>query len=144
MQTNDNQVPPAASRFTEFPALAKLDLVGADLDELARQGFLALERRHGRPVYKLRFRRAGRQVVRCVGGTDVAALVAAELNTLQINRRKQRELDLVGRAARQMLRDAKTKLEPLVLEQGFKFHGRAIRRPRRPAKQLNATFSTLS
>jgi hypothetical protein len=66
-----------------------------------------------------------------VGGADEAALVSEELNTLQSLRRALRELDRLGRAVRQELRETKTKLEPLLLERGFKFHGQAIRRSRR-------------
>ena len=62
------QTSPAAGPFAKFPALAKLNLTGADLDELARQGFLSVEHRRDRTYYKLRFRRGRRQVVRYVGG----------------------------------------------------------------------------
>jgi hypothetical protein len=122
---------PAAGRLHEFPVLAKLGFIEQDLDVLAGQGCLAVERRGDRRYFKLRFRRDGRQIVRYVGGVEMAALVAEELNTLQATRRMQRDLDRLSRAARRLLRDGKAKLEPLLLERGFKFHGRSIRRPRR-------------
>jgi hypothetical protein len=135
MQSDAHQSSREADGLARFPGLAKLGLADEDLDELGHQGFLALERRQHLAYYKLRFRRAGRQVVRYVGGTKEAALVADELKTLQTARRLRRELDEIGRLGLQMLRNAKLELAPLLLEHGFKFHGRAIRRPRRPLAQ---------
>jgi hypothetical protein len=144
MPSHNSHSPPDTSRFADLPALARLGLCESDLDELEHQGFLAPEHRGDRTHYKLRFRRDGRQVVRYVGGTEKATLVAQELNTLQTTRRVQRELAKLGVAARQILRDAKTQLEPLLLDRGFKFHGRAIRRPRRFSNNSMSLFSTLS
>jgi hypothetical protein len=133
---------PEAGWPARFPALAKLGLTDEDLNALAHQGFVAPERRQAGTFFKLRFRRDGRQVVRYVGGPEKAACVATELKTLQVARYNRRELDKLGRVARQLLRDAKAKLEPPLLELGFKFHGRAIRRPRRTVSQVNSTFSS--
>jgi hypothetical protein len=124
---------PHAGRLASFPALAELGLGDADLAALAHQGFLALERRQERTYYKLRFRRDGRQIVRYVGGVEKMALVAEELSLLQTARRHQRELNELVAAARKQLRNGKAQLEPALLERGFKFHGLAIRRQRRPA-----------
>jgi hypothetical protein len=135
-QAHNYQLVREPSRLIDFPALASLGLTAEDLGGLARQGFLAAERRRDWPCWKLRFRRGGRQVVRYVGGTDKAALVAEELKELQAARTHQRELNRLGSVARHMLRDQKAKLEPLLLACGFKFHGRAIRRLRRPANKL--------
>jgi hypothetical protein len=131
---------PDADRMSRFPALAKLSLSEADLAELAHQGSLAPERRGSRTYYKLRFRRGGRQLVRYVGGADQAALVSEELSALQTTRRLERQLNEVGRAARQLQRDAKAKLEPLLAECGFRFHGQAIRRSRRSHQQITSVF----
>ena len=133
-----------AGRLAQLPSLALLGLTDSDLDELARQGFLAQERRNDRTYFKLRFRRAGRQVVRYVGGIDEAALVADELSTLQVARRLKRELAVLDRTVRQKLRYANAVLEPILLANGLKFHGREIRRPRHIAKRIKVTFSTLN
>ena len=121
-----------AARLARFPALARLGLTEGDLDVLACQGGLSPERRQGQTYYKLRFRRDGRQIVRYVGDSEKAALVAVDLNALQTAHRCQRELEKLARAARQLQRDAKTKLAPQLLERGFKFHGLVLRRSRRP------------
>jgi hypothetical protein len=135
---------PEAGWPDRFPALANLRLSEGDIVALGEQGFLAPERRGNREYVKLRFRRGGRQVVRYVGGGEAAALVGEELKLLQTARRLRRELQRFGRVARHRLREAKIELEPLILGCGFKFHGRAIRRPRRPASQINVTFSTIN
>jgi hypothetical protein len=135
---------PEAGYVSRFPALAKLRLCKEDLAELGRQGRIVPERRGDRTYYKLRFRRAGQQVVRCVGGAQEAALVAEELKALQSNRRQRLELDALNRTARHVLRDAKVKLERLLAERGFRFHGRAIRRSRRSHQRTNVSFPTHS
>jgi hypothetical protein len=134
---------PIAGWPARFPALAMLRLTDEDIAALGEQGFLAPERRQNQRFFKLRFRRGGRQVVRYVGGTEAAALVAEELKILQAARRARRELERFGRVTRQRLREAKIELEPLILESGFKFHGRAIRRPRLSVSQIDVTFSTI-
>jgi hypothetical protein len=131
---------PEDCRFAEFPALAKLRLVDGDLDELADQGFLAQERRRDCAYYKLRFRRGGRQIVRYVGGANEAAVITEELKKLRAGCRLRRELRALDCSARQMLRDSKSQLEPLLVERGFRFHGRAIRQPRASRPQINVTF----
>jgi hypothetical protein len=128
--------PPAVGRLHDFRALARLSLTEQDLNALESQGCLALEHRGDRSYYKLRFRRGGRQVVRYAG--QEAALVAEELKTLQAARRLQRELNKLNLAARQALREGKLILEPLLVERGFRFHGLAIRRTRRPAQTIYA------
>jgi hypothetical protein len=133
-----------AGRFAQRPALARLGLSDGDLDELSRQGFLAPERRNDRTYYKLRFRRACRQVVRYVGSIEEAALVAGELKELQRARRLARELNRCDRIVRQRLRKAKAVVEPQLLAHGIKFHGRAIRRSRRAANQIDVNFSALN
>jgi hypothetical protein len=139
----DCEPKPVAGWPYRFPALAKLRLTVGDIAALSEQGFLAPERRQDQRFFKLRFRRGSRQVVRYVGGTKAAALVAEELKTLQTARRMRRELEKLGRVARQQLREAKIALEPLLLGSGFKFHGRAIRRPRLSVSQIDVTFSTI-
>jgi hypothetical protein len=117
-------------RLTDFPALAALRLSDADLGELCHQGFLAKEARGRLEFYKLRFRRAHRQVVRYVDAEDAAA-IRAELARLQADCRLQRELGRLTKRARRMLRESKQKLEPIVATEGLTFHGLALRRPRK-------------
>lgn len=132
---------PAAGHLAKFPALAKLHLTGADLGTLAHQGFVSEERRQDRTYYKLRFRSAGRQVVRYVGGATAAAAIEAELQQLRAGRRCQRELAELDRVTRRMLRESKAQLEPLLASRGLRFHGRAIRRPRQSGQPIHVTFS---
>ena len=115
-----------------YPALATLRLGTADYDTLARQGFVCAERRGGRTYFKIRFRRQRRQVVKYLGSdARFAARVGAELVFLQNVVRQQRELTALTNAARRQLRVAKQRLEPLLAAQGLKFHGLAVRRPRK-------------
>jgi hypothetical protein len=117
-------------RLTDFPALAALRLSDADLGELGHQGFLAKEARGRLEFYKLRFRRAHRQVVRYVGAEDAAA-IRAELARLQADCRLQRALGRLTKRARRMLRESKQNLAPIVATAGLTFHGLALRRPRK-------------
>ena len=59
-----------------------------------------------------------------------AAEVREELWKLQEPRRTELELARLDRTARRMVRDAKATLAPLLAEQGFTFHGNAVRRRR--------------
>jgi hypothetical protein len=118
-------------RPADFPALASLQLTSADLVTLASQGFVASERRGERRYHKLRFRRGRRQVVKYLGGPERACAVQAELDRLQAAWRRRRKLGALSRQAREMLREAKRQLEPSLAEQGYHFHGLAIRESRR-------------
>jgi hypothetical protein len=91
----------------------------------------------GQLRFKLRFRRGGRQVVRYVRPGDVET-VRAELSELQAARQLTKELNEATRLAREALRNTKIQLEPLVNELGFRFHGRAIRRPRKQKTSMDA------
>jgi hypothetical protein len=117
--------------LAEYPAFAALGLSGADLLELATQGFVSAEQRDARTYHKLRFRRAGQQVVRYIGDADRAREVERDLAALQHATQTMRRLREVTQLARRELRDAKRVLAPLLTENGFAFHGFAIRRPRR-------------
>jgi hypothetical protein len=119
-------------RIADFPALRALRLDDQDLVSLARQGFLAVERRRERRYVKLRYRRDGRQCVRYVGGPDQAQAVQAALDTLQSHVRMRRRLTALCQAAARSLRNAKNTLEPFLVQQGFRFHGDAIRKRRDP------------
>jgi hypothetical protein len=105
-------------------------------DALRRQGHVAAERRaRGRPVYKLRFRIPGRQIVRYLG-TDpaLAEEVRQELAQLQRPRRVERQLRRLRQEAATALREAKAASEPLLNARGLRYHGYALRRPRGGAR----------
>ena len=128
-KNNDHRI--QNNRLAEFPAIAALRLTAGDLEELADQGFVGEERRGDRTYYKLRFRRAGKQVVRYVGGADRAALVKEELGILQAETKVMQQLKARAKIANKMIREAKRTMEPVLKANGFVFHGLAIRRPRR-------------
>jgi hypothetical protein len=110
--------------------LAQLGLVPEEVLALRKQGFVSGEKRGpGHTCYKLRFRFAGRQRVRALGGdAAVAERVRQELAELQASTRLDRELAQLTRKAKRMLREARQRLEPLLREEGFAFHGLAVRR----------------
>jgi hypothetical protein len=124
------ELPAIADPFGEYPALSRLRLTSADINELAHQGFLSVETRGKRIIHKLRFRRGNQQVVRSLGDAAEAAVVKTELDRLQSRRRICRELATFERAARRLLGDAKAQLKTLIAAHGLKFHGRDVRRPR--------------
>ena len=127
----------ARRRVADFPALANLRLEGEDLDALAHQGSLGVERRGDRTYIKLRFRREGRQQVRYVGGAERAEAVRGELETLQSDVQLRRRLAALRRIAASSLRQSKRALEPLLASRGYHFHGQAIRKLRNsPPKQV--------
>ena len=127
-------------RFAEFPALAALRLRVGDLEELAEQGFVCEERRGNRTYYKLRFRRAGKQIVRY--GADRAAIVEAELAMLQTDTKVMRELNAKVKFANKLIREAKQAIEPVLKANGFVFHGLAIRLPRRRKKGVTTNSNS--
>lgn len=114
-----------------------LRALGLGPDEAAalrRQGFVSSETRDGgKFVFKLRFRLGGRQRVKHVG-TDRAQArrLQQTLERLQQDRRRTLALGRLNREAAKLLRDTKRRVEPLLNLAGYRFHGRAIRRPRRP------------
>src|SRR4051794_27443167 len=91
-----------ADPFGEYLVLSRLRLTAEDLNELARQGFVSVERCGDRSVCKLRFRRKGRQVVRSIGDAAVAGAVRTDLARLQSRRNMCRELAALERAARRL------------------------------------------
>jgi hypothetical protein len=113
-------------------ALAGLGLADADLQALARQGFVAAEFRRLRPPYfKLRWRRDGRQRVRYLGQDPARAeQVRAALERLQRPRRNGRLAARLLAEARKRLLDARRLLEPRADADGLRYHGYALRRPR--------------
>jgi hypothetical protein len=114
-----------------FPHLNRLVLSDEDFGALARQGTVRSEKRGSKTVFRLRFRVQGRQCARYVRAADAAAL-QAELALLQRRVRACRRLARLAALARQLLRERKSALTPLLESQGYHFHGQQIRRARNP------------
>ena len=133
MMDGETCVAPCTRRLSlaDYPALAAMRLTDADLHELAHQGFVCREERGNLAYFKLRFRRAHQQVVRYVGDAQHAAAIQAELDRLQADRRLERELRRITSTAQRMLREGKHQLEPLLEQENLRFHGLALRRPRK-------------
>ncbi len=115
------------------PTLAALSLSAEDWGALARQGFVAGERRGGTLYFKLRYRDplTRRQRIRGLGAsTRRAAAVRAELAWLQRPVHREREAVRGARQASHALRRARESVRPLLAQAGFRFHGAAIRRRR--------------
>jgi hypothetical protein len=113
-----------------YPRLAQLRLTDDDIRALAGGGALRSEQHRGKARYKLRFRTSGgQQVVRCVP-TSLVEPVRIELDSLQSSRRAARELRVATRCLRQVRRDAKQQLQPMLDRLGYYFHGTSIRRRR--------------
>ncbi len=74
-ESHDFECSDKARCIAEFPALADLGLDASDLSHLSSQGFVSPEQRGNQTYYKLRFRRAGKQVVRYIGTADRASVV---------------------------------------------------------------------
>lgn len=112
--------------------LSDLPLSAEDLNSLKRQGFVSGERRRkGAVYYKLRFRRAGKQIVLGIG-TDMAAAesVRKEVQELQREQDAHRDVNVIVSEAKQLLRHTKRRLQPLLEEAGYSFHGFNIRKSR--------------
>jgi hypothetical protein len=135
METLD---PTNAEGPAAFPQLLRLDLEPGDLRLLRLQGSICPDRRGKHTYFKLRFRRAGRQVVRYLG-RDAArvAAIRAELRRLQAGTRRRRELAALSKRCAKFLRATKVVLEPMLNEHGFFYHGQAIRKSRSLAAHLN-------
>ena len=117
------------ARLIASPILAALGLSDEALCALRRQGFVAGENRGQRgPIFKLRFRLAGRQMVRYIGqDAALAAQLQLELQAWQAARKADLELAQLNAAARKMMREARRELSSQLAEAGFRFHGMAIR-----------------
>ena len=115
--------------YESLPGLARLRLTEEHLRSLRRQGFVCQEDRGRERIYfKLRFRHAGRQVVRYIGKDPaLAGQIQAELEELQQVKRLNCKLARLQRRARKTLRDSKARLVPILDGAGFAFHGLAIR-----------------
>lgn len=124
-------------RLVDFPNLAGLGITATELSLLSRQGSVCKERRGDRIYFKLRFRKGSRQIVRYVGGSESALKVREELSQLRAEKSALREANRVGKIAARVLREAKQKLKPFLLEEGYVFHGLAVRKTRQPESSTN-------
>lgn len=80
----------------------------------------------------------GTQTVRYVSSdAEQAAAVQRELDNLQTDAKILRELTAGTKKANAMLRDAKSKLEPLFHTVGMAFHGFDVRRPRKQTRTID-------
>lgn len=113
-----------------FPRLTALSLSRAHLTDLASQGSIHRDvASTGRTTFKLRFRSAGRQVVRYLGGdAQFVEQIERELGQLQHAVKERRSSRRLLRSAGSALRHLKQRLEPRLRLIGFHFHGREIRR----------------
>lgn len=128
-KVNDSSAP---GRDTSESILARLALTPTELAAVKQQGFISREQRSPENiVFKLRFRLNGRQRVKYVGDAAAAEALRQELRKLQHPHVLLKNLRAVSRAARKICRQEKLRLVPLVEQLGLKFHGRAVRRPRR-------------
>ena len=113
-----------------YPGLARLRLTEGDLPALQEQGSVCQEQHRGKPRYKLRFRAPGsRQVARYIPD-HIVECVRVELDLLQSNRHASSALREATRRVRQIRRDDKRQLQPVLEELGYHFHGTRIRRRR--------------
>ena len=125
-------IDPASRRAAAQRCLAEFGVNAADQAALARRGFVSREiRGRGTTVFKLRFRRDGRQRVHYLG-TDAGGVrrVQEALRELQEERRIELDMGRLHRDAAKLLRDGKRLLEEPLAAVGLRFHGRSIRRPR--------------
>ena len=117
---------------TAPPAIATLGLSAEEIDALRHQGFVCRDvRGRGRSYGKLRFRFNGKQRVKYLGADEAfVRRVEQELLAMQGTSQLNRMLACLTREAKQMLQSVKPKVESALNDQGFVFHGRAVRKLR--------------
>lgn len=117
---------------TAPPAIAALGLSVEEIAALRHQGFVCREERdRGRAYGKLRYRVHGKQHVKYLGKDDAfVRQVEQELSELQAPNQLNRTLGRLTREANQVLRSVKPRVESVLNDQGYVFHGRAVRKPR--------------
>ncbi|MBN8629161.1 MAG: hypothetical protein J0M17_27120 [Planctomycetes bacterium] len=110
----------------------QIGLRSVDVAALKRSGTITQETR-GRStvISKLRYRLAGRQIVKYLGiDQDFVRRVGEQLETLQAADRRCRRLRRLAAETRSVLREVRDRLRPALREAGFTFHGQVIRRSR--------------
>jgi len=118
------------------PAIASLGMSAEEIAALRHRGFVCRERRSGGLAYgKLRYRVRGKQRVKYLGKNEAfLRQVEEELLQLQAHNRLDRTLRHLTNEANRVLHSLKARVEPVLDERGYVFHGRAVRKPR-TAKQ---------
>jgi hypothetical protein len=112
-----------------FPLLHRLALSDEQRTALTRQGFIGRETRGRKIVFRLRFRFHGKQCALYVSPRDASAL-EAELGALQRQVHARRRITRLATLARQVLRQHRSTLAPLLEARAYHFHGHQIRRCR--------------
>jgi hypothetical protein len=132
-------MPIKAEKCKTISVLATLGLLAEQIAALAKRGSVCAEvRSNGQVYHKLRFRVDDRQHVRYLGNVpEFIEQVKAEIEQLQQRTRLRRELRHLTRAARQKLRASKSRLEPLLVDAGFRFHGMAVRKRRSASRKIS-------
>lgn len=90
------------------------------------------DRGHGHEGYwRLRFRLDGRARTVYLGrDAQLVAAVRQELNELQQERDQTRRIAHIAASAKKTLKDAKQRLEPVLQQLGFHYHGDVVRKKR--------------
>lgn len=120
----------ATAMSDQFPELSQLRLDALEIESLKVQGHVSVERRGEKTYSKLRFRRGGKQQVRYIGDGARAEAVRNELVVLQQDVRLRRDVAVLTRRVTCKLRDIRQRLAPLLEEEGFYYHGHALRKRR--------------
>jgi hypothetical protein len=145
-QHMDREPDDSANLVAPQSALDSLQFAPNELAALRRQGFVTAEPRTANTtVFKLRFRIEWRQRVRYLG-TDAkfAAAVENELNVHRRSQRQARELRALAIQAKAMLRNGKRRLVADLDKVGYRFHGHALRRSRKPIANDTGDQSMMS
>ena len=125
--------PLAGAAGHAFPTFHRLGLGDEELAALSRKGYLAQDDRgHGHAGYwRLRFRFHGRTRTLYLGrDAQLVEQARGELAALQRDRRRTRRIAQVTKETKKILRAAKQRLEPVLKELGFRYHGDVIRKTR--------------
>jgi hypothetical protein len=131
--------PPGAETAERF--FRRIGLRSVDVAALKRSGTITQETRgRGTVIYKLRYRREGRQVVKYLGvDRSFVRHVGEQLALLQVPARRRRRLRRVAAETRSVLHDVRARVRSTLQEAGFTFHGLTIRRSRSSDDQQEKT-----
>lgn len=123
----------ADAEVEPFSTLRRLGLGCAELKVLRRKGYLTQDDRgHGHGGYwRLRFRRDGRARAVYLGRDEaLVEQVRRELDELQHEHQENRQIAKLTVQGNKALRAAKLRLEPVLQQLGFHYHGDVVRRKR--------------
>lgn len=109
--------------------LGHLQVTCKEYEALKEQGFVSIDRRGKRHIYKLRFRYEGRQRVRYLGMCEKKAeAIRRELADLQQPHKSRLMIARLSNQACELMRRTKKDLAPLLEAAGYHYHGYEIRR----------------